>query len=121
VISEIQQAADDVAVLRAGRIVDVSTVERLRAAARRSVRVTVRTADRDAVLARLNRVPQLEVVTVVELDGSVVVHGLLGDGVAAFVAAVSASDVLDLVVQEPDLESAVLGFYGPSTEKEEER
>jgi ABC-2 type transport system ATP-binding protein len=121
VISEIQQAADDVAVLRAGRIVDVSTVERLRAAARRSVRITVRAADRDALLTRLSTVPQLDDLTVVELEGSVVVHGMLGDGVAPFVAAVSASDVLDLVVQEPDLESAVLGFYGPSTDTEEER
>ena len=120
VISEIQQAADDVAVLRAGRIIDVSTVERLRAAARRSVRITVRAADRDALLGRLSSVQRLDDVTVAEADGTAVVHGMLGDGVAPFVAAVAASDLLDLVVQEPDLESAVLGFYGPNAEQEEQ-
>ena len=119
VISEVQQAADDVAVLRAGRIVDISTVERLRAAARRSVRITVRPGDRDALLARLATVPMLDELTTIELDGTIVVHGMLGDGVAGFVAAVAASDPLDLVVQEPDLESAVLGFYGPSGTEEE--
>jgi ABC-2 type transport system ATP-binding protein len=113
VISEVQQAADDVAVLRAGRIVDVSTVDRLRAAARRSVRITVRPADRKRLLARLGEVPRLDDLVVTEVDGTTVVHGMLGDGVAAFVAAIAASDPLDLVVQEPDLESAVLGFYGP--------
>ncbi len=121
VISEVQQAADDVAVLRAGRIVDVSTVERLRAAARRSVRITVRSADRDALLARLSKVSKIDDVTVTEVEGTVVVHGMLGDGVAPFVAAVAASDLLDLVVQEPDLESAVLGFYGPNGDEEESR
>jgi ABC-2 type transport system ATP-binding protein len=120
VISEIQQAADDVAVLRAGRIVDVSTVERLRAAARRSVRITVRSTDREALLSRLDAVPLLDGLMVAEIDGTVVVHAMLGDGVAPFIAAVAASDLLDLVVQEPDLESAVLGFYGPSAENEEE-
>ncbi len=112
VISEIQQAADDVAVLRAGRIVDVSTVDRLRAAARRSVRVTVRPDARDALLARLGALPHLEELRYEESDGTVTIHGELGDGVAAFVAAVAVSEPLDLVVQEPDLESAVLGFYG---------
>ena len=116
VISEIQQAADDVAVLRAGRIVDVSTVERLRNAARRSVRVTVRSSDREALLSRLRDVVLLDELRVIELDDTVVVHGMLGDRVAPFVAAVAASDVLDLVVQEPDLESAVLGFYGPGAD-----
>ncbi|MBX9470584.1 ABC transporter ATP-binding protein [Microcella sp.] len=120
VISEIQQAADDVAVLRSGRIVDVSTVERLRAAARRSVRITVRAADREALLGRLSSVARLDDVTVTEVDGTAVVHGMLGDGVAPFVSAVAASDLLDLVVQEPDLESAVLGFYGPGAEQEEQ-
>lgn len=120
VISEVQQAADDVAVLRAGRIVDVSTVDRLRAAARRSVRITVRATDRDALLGRLHTVSLLDDLSVTEADGAVVVHGMLGDGVAPFVAAVAASDVLDLVVQEPDLESAVLRFYGPSAEEEQE-
>lgn len=112
VISEIQQAADDVAVLRAGRIVDVSTVDRLRTAARRSVRVTVRPDARDALLARLSTLPHLAGLRHEQIDGTVTIHGELGDGVAAFVAAVAESEPLDLVVQEPDLESAVLGFYG---------
>lgn len=118
VISEIQQAADDVAVLRAGRIVDVSTVERLRSAARRTVRVTVRADDRDPLLARLAALPHLEGVRHDESDGVVTVHGQLGDGVAEFVSIVAAHQPLDLVVQEPDLESAVLGFYGSAGEEE---
>ena len=112
VISEVQQAADDVAVLRDGRIVDVNTVERLRSAARRVVHITVRPANRESLLARLSGMPWLDELAVTEADGTVIVHGMLGDGVAQFVAAVAACDPLDLVVQEPDLESAVLGFYG---------
>lgn len=116
VINEVQQAADEVAVLRGGRIVDMGSVERLRAAARRTVRVTVRTEAREALLARLSAVPELDGLTTVETNGQVSVSALLGDGVAPFITAVAGSEPIDLVVQEPDLESAVLSLYGTDTE-----
>jgi len=116
VISEIEQAADDVAVLRAGRIVDVSSVDRLRAAARRTVRIAVPAAERTAAVRALEALPEFSDLSWQpdpHDEGTVVLRGSLGDGVAPFVAAVHGLPLLDLVVQEPDLERAVLSFYGP--------
>jgi len=115
VISEIEQVADDVAILRDGRLVDVSTVARLRAAARRSVRVVVRSRDRDSLLTGLAGVPQLETMSTVEINDTTVLTAQLGEGIAAFVAAVAACNPLDLIVEEPDLQSTVLGYYANGT------
>ena len=114
VISEIEQAADEVAVLRTGRIVDVSSVERLRAAARRTVRVTIPLAELADARRAFERVPQLaDLASLIDADGgTAVLSGTLGDGVAPFIGALHGLSVLDLVMQEPDLEQAVLSFYG---------
>ena len=115
VISEIEQVADEVAVLRDGRIIDVSTVERLRAAALRDIRVTVPSAAGETFAAELTRLDSAHDVTVAASAEGDLVSARLRDGIPAFLAALSGTEVLDLVVQEPDLERAVLQFYGGDT------
>lgn len=112
VISEIEQVADEVAVLRDGRIVDVSTVDRLRAAALRDVRVTVPATAGDALAAELRRLGSAHDVAVASSPEHDIVSARLRDGIPAFLAVLARSTVHDLVVQEPDLERAVLQFYG---------
>lgn len=113
VISEIEQAADDVAVLRDGSIVDVSTVARLRSAARRDVRITVPASALDALLRELAALPSVQDIAHSTAEGHATVTAHLADGLGGFVAVLARTEVLDLVVQEPDLEHAVLQFYGP--------
>lgn len=111
VISEIEQVADEVAVLRDGRIVAVSTVAHLRATAQRDVRVTVRAQSGAALSIALSAMPTAHEVVVSSSTEHDVITARLSDGVPAFLAALSTVEVLDLVVQEPDLERAVLQFY----------
>lgn len=121
VISEIEQVADEVAVLRDGRIVDVSTVARLRAAAQRDIRVTVPTSTGARLADHLTTLQSAHDVVVTSTSQNDVVTARLRGGIPAFVAALGSVEVLDLVVQEPDLERAVLQFYGAgSTAGEEE-
>lgn len=111
VISEIQHAADDVAVLRDGRIVEVSTVARLRAAARRDVRVTVRSESADALIERLRSLPMVHDLSSAQQGPLTTLTAHLADGLAPFLTAIASVPVVDLVVAEPDLERAVLGYY----------
>lgn len=112
VISEIDQAADDVAILRDGRIVSVSSVASLRAAAERDVRVTVDAAESAAVTERLGRIDALSGIRAERAGDHVTLHVRLGDGLNELLAALSRGPVVDLVIAEPDLERTVLGFYG---------
>ncbi|MER3388867.1 MAG: ABC transporter ATP-binding protein [Microcella sp.] len=120
VISEIEQVADEVAVLRDGRIVDVSTVERLRAAALRDIRVTVPATSGAALARRLEQLDAAQDVAVTVDAGREIVSARLRDGIPALLAALAETEVLDLVVQEPDLERAVLQFYGAGSATAEE-
>jgi len=119
VISEIEQVADEVAVLRDGRIVDVSTVARLRAAAQRDIRVTVPASTGAQLAERLRGLPAAHDVALDLGAGRDVVTARLQEGIPAFVEALTTVQVLDLVVQEPDLERAVLQFYGADEATEE--
>lgn len=112
VISEIEQVADDVAILRDGRIVDVSTVAHLRATAQRDVRITVRASTGASLAERLAAIESATDVSVSHDADRDVVSARLSGGIPAFVASLATSDVLDLVVQEPDLERTVLHYYG---------
>lgn len=113
VISEIAHVADEVAVLREGRVVARSDVAALRAAAPREVRVRVGSGQRDELLRRIAALPGLALRTGAPDDPDPGVIGALTGEVGAFVAALAGLDVRDLVVQEPDLERAVLDLYGP--------
>ncbi len=114
VLSEIEQIADEVAILREGRVATVSTVATLRQSAVRHLRVGVASGDQDALAASLRRVPGLTDLVIGDADtpqGLRLVRGTLSGAVAPFVQAIAEHPVLDLVVEEPDLEEAVLGFY----------
>lgn len=110
VLSEIQQAADSVAILRAGRIVTVSDVDTLRATALRRVTATIADATAAAVRTAFARDPHLAELTITAGD-SLTIAGTLEGDIDPFVKAIAAFTVVDLRVEEPDLEESVLGLY----------
>jgi ABC-2 type transport system ATP-binding protein len=108
VLSEVQRVADRVAVLRAGQIVALGTVDELRGRARQRVEVWF-VGDPPAI----------------ELDGLPGLDGPITDG-RRFTAVVSGPiqpllevlgryPVQSLVVEEPDLEETFLGLYAGKT------
>jgi beta-exotoxin I transport system ATP-binding protein len=104
VLSEVQRAADRVAVLRAGRIVAQGTVEELRGRARQ--RVEVWFTD-DAPASELAATPGLADATV---DGRRFDATLSGP-IEPLLVLLARHPVASLVVQEPDLEDAFLDLY----------
>jgi ABC-2 type transport system ATP-binding protein len=115
VLSEVQQTADDVAILRAGRIVERSTVAALRESAVRHVRIVVGETDAASARSMLERLSGVgEVVEASDRDGTRALVTTLDSHVDAFVKAIARLDVIDLTIAEPDLEETVLGFYGAS-------
>lgn len=113
VLSEVQQTADHIAILRDGRIVKQSSVAALREAALRRVRIVVAESQAPGARAALDRVTGLgELTARPDREGTVAVTGVLNSHVDAFVKAVAALDLVDLTIEEPDLEEAVLEFYG---------
>jgi ABC-2 type transport system ATP-binding protein len=118
VLSEVQQTADHVAILRDGRIVKQSSVAALREAALRRVRVVVEESHAPGARAALDRVTGLgELTAQPDREGAVAITAVLNSHVDAFVKAVATLDVVDLTIEEPDLEQAVLGFYGIEEER----
>ncbi len=118
VLSEVQQTADHIAILREGEIVMQSSVAELREAALRHVRVVVEESEAGNARAALERVAGLgELAVEPERPGVVALTGSLDAHVDAFVKAVATLSVIDLTIEEPDLEDAVLGFYGTEEER----
>jgi ABC-2 type transport system ATP-binding protein len=103
VLSEIQRAADRVAVLRSGRIVAEGTVDDLRGRARQRIEVWFA----DDVRPEELRVPGLEAPVV---DGRRLAATISGP-VDPVLAVLARHHVASLVVQEPDLEDAFLDLY----------
>ena len=110
VLSEIQQAADEVAILREGRIITVSDVDSLRETAVRKVRVGIAGASISSVQAAFAGIPQLSQLVVNDEDRVRVEATLEGD-IDPFVKAIAGFTVSDLAVEEPDLEQSVLRLY----------
>jgi ABC-2 type transport system ATP-binding protein len=117
VLSEVQQAADAVAILRDGEIVTVSTVEALRTAAVRQLRFNSSGTEAHDVGALLARVPGVANVAVRELKadghaaGTVEATATLSGHVQPLVQELARLNLTDLVLEEPDLEEAVLTLY----------
>ncbi|TFB71234.1 ABC transporter ATP-binding protein [Cryobacterium glaciale] len=112
VISEIQQAADEVAILRDGRIVTINSVEELRTTAIRHLRLVasgIRPTDLAAILGALQGVTTLDCTLTATGDAEAV--ATLSGAIAPFVQAIGALQVRDLVLEEPDLEESVLKLY----------
>jgi len=117
VLSEVQQAADAVAILRDGGIVTISTVEALRNAAVRQLRFNATGAETHDVGALLARVPGVANVVLRELPGdgaaeaAVEATATLSGRVQPLVQELARLNLTDLVLEEPDLEEAVLTLY----------
>jgi ABC-2 type transport system ATP-binding protein len=104
VLSEVQRAADRVAVLRAGSIVALGTVDELRGRARQRVEVWFRA---EPPVAELERVPGL---TDRLIEGNRLAAVLSGP-VQPLLEVLARHPVLSVLVEEPDLEDAFLDLY----------
>jgi ABC-2 type transport system ATP-binding protein len=104
VLGEVQRAADRVAVLRAGRIVAVGTVDELRGRARQRVEVWFAA---DPPAAELARLPGLDAPMT---DGRRFTAVLSGP-VQPLLEVLGRHPVESLVVEEPDLEETFLDLY----------
>lgn len=112
VLSEIQQTADEVAVLSAGRVVADGDVASLRLGSVRRVRADVETPDAVAARAAFERISGVEALEVEQRDGSVLLSVTIEGAIDPFVKTLARYVVHDLTVEEPDLEESVLRLYG---------
>jgi ABC-2 type transport system ATP-binding protein len=117
VLSEVQLTADRVAILREGRIMTVATVDALRESAVRQARITVSAADAAPLAAALERVEGVTLgATATAAADRATLTATVDTHVDAFVKALAGLSILDLTVEEPDLEAAVLRYYdGPAS------
>lgn len=111
VLSEIQQAADEVAVLADGRVVADGPVSSLRIASVRRLRATVTDVAAETVREALGRVPGVEDVDVAAAGDLVRVAATVRGDIDPVIRAVTLGTVRDLTVEEPDLEESVLDLY----------
>lgn len=116
VLSEIQQVADEVAILRDGSVVTVSSVDRLRETALRHVRVAVASGTEKPVLAAIDRVPGVDGVRATIEADRVVIHATSTAEINDLVRELAKHQLLDLVLEEPDLEESILRYYEVETE-----
>ncbi|MCC9145615.1 MULTISPECIES: ABC transporter ATP-binding protein [unclassified Arthrobacter] len=118
VLSEIEEAADTVAILRSGTVVSAASTAGIRASAGRRVRIGITAAEAPALIERLRRVPGFELLQVPADPGhgdAASLHARFAGDMPDLITALAGYHLLDLVVQEPDLEEAVLRFYGPES------
>lgn len=115
ILSEVEQVADEAAILRAGRVVRQAPITELRATAVRRLRAIVRAAslaDVEASAARRGLGLTVEAAG----DGQVRIAGLVEGGADEVVAFLAGFTVVDLVFAEPDLEETVLDIYSAGSE-----
>ena len=117
VLSEVQQTADTVAILRDGHIIAVESVSGLREGAVRRVRITAAGIAADDAVALLTGVPGVGQVEVLESDGTVTLSALLEGPIQPLVRVLGSLQLTDLVLEEPDLEDAVLKMYSARPEE----
>lgn len=111
VLSEIQQTADHVAVLNEGRIVAEGPVSSLRIGRIRRVRAGIVGATADDLRVELEPLPGLREISVTE-DGTTRFLATVDGDIDPLVKLLGRYQVVDLVVEEPDLEESVLRLYG---------
>jgi ABC-2 type transport system ATP-binding protein len=104
VLSEVQQAADRVGIIRDGRLVAVESVGTLRRRAVRRVEVRFDGSVPIEAVARLDGVDDVTV------DGAVLRCRLAGRA-DPLVKALAQHGIEDLVIEEPDLEELFLAYY----------
>ncbi|KZE89402.1 ABC transporter ATP-binding protein [Microbacterium sp. TNHR37B] len=111
VLSEIQQAADRVAVLASGRLVAEGTVEELRSASVRRVRAVVSALSEEAVRAALAALPTVTDVEVMPTAEALHVAATVTGEVDGALRALLGGHLIDLTVEEPDLEESLIDLY----------
>ncbi|MEO5778627.1 ABC transporter ATP-binding protein [Arthrobacter sp. PAMC25284] len=112
VLSEIQQAADQVAILRDGRIITVASVDSLREGAVRHVRFTaarISASDAGALLGRVRGIGSIEVLPA---GDDVELSATLAGPIQPLLQVLATLELKELVLAEPDLEESVLELYG---------
>ncbi|GAB1692870.1 ATP-binding cassette domain-containing protein [Krasilnikovia sp. M28-CT-15] len=106
-LAEVEAVCDRVAVLRAGRLIDVATVAQLRRLHRTEVSVTFTGVPPD-----LATTPGVDDV---HADAPNRLRFTLNGPPAALLRALSAADVAAIAVREPSLEEIFLAYYGEQT------
>lgn len=123
VLSEVQQVAGRVALLKEGRLARLASVSALRAGAPRRLRLNVAAADVQRVSERLSSVSGVMDVRAGAAHSSEAAGrsdaGQTGEVTARYTGApgpllalVRSLPLTDLVIAEPDLEEAVMALYG---------
>ncbi|MDX2376083.1 ABC transporter ATP-binding protein [Microbacterium sp. LRZ72] len=116
VLSEIQQAADEVAVLAAGSIVARGDVASLRLGAIRRVRAVVADVGVDDLRPDLAALPQLrDLVVEADAGGAARVATTVEGEIDPLIKVLARHRIAELTVEEPDLEESVLRLYGDRT------
>ncbi|WP_066293516.1 ABC transporter ATP-binding protein [Arthrobacter sp. B6] len=118
VLSEVQQTADTVAILRDGRIMAVESVSGLREGAVRHLRLSARGITAHDAGALLGAVPGVGRVEVLESNSTVTLTATLEGDIQPLVRALGRLQLKDLVLEEPDLEESVLKMYSSPKEGE---
>ncbi|MFB8367970.1 ATP-binding cassette domain-containing protein [Pseudarthrobacter sp. NPDC055928] len=116
VLSEVQQTADTVAILRDGRIIAVESVSGLRAGAVRHVRLSAHGINAHDAGALLGAVPGVGRVEVLESGSTVTVSATLEGDIQPLIQVLASLQLTDLVLEEPDLEESVLKMYSSQQE-----
>ncbi|UZX04235.1 ABC transporter ATP-binding protein [Arthrobacter sp. CDRTa11] len=116
VLSEVQQTADTVAILRDGRIIAVESVSGLREGAVRHLRLSAGGVTAHDAVALLRAVPGVGQVEVLESDGSVTLSATMEGDIQPLVQALASLQLRDLVLEEPNLEESVLKMYSAPQE-----
>jgi ABC-2 type transport system ATP-binding protein len=106
VLPEVERLCEQVALIRAGRIVDEGTIERLRAGRARRVRVVLRDG---------GPAPELPGARAVERAGDAWVLAHRGPP-GPLLAALAALDPLDVTIEEAGLEEIFLDYYRADAE-----
>lgn len=117
VISEIQQAADEVAILRDGKIVTISSVERLRNSAIRHLRLVTSGISVADLKQRLDHLDGLDNLAVSASGDDVEATATLEGSIPPLIQVLSTLPLSDLVLEEPDLEESVLKLYSSSSKE----
>jgi ABC-2 type transport system ATP-binding protein len=116
VLSEIQHAADEVAVLAGGRIVAQGDVASLRLSAVRRVHAGVADAAVETVRAALAEGAGLHDIDIRLKGGVVRIETSIDGDIDPLVKTLARFRVTDLIIAEPDLEESVLALYGDDGE-----
>ncbi len=107
-LSEVQRAADRVAVLRAGKVVALGTVDQLRGRARQRIEVWFAG---DPPAAELAGLPGLADATVDDHRLTAVLSG----SIQPLLEVLARHRVVSMLVEEPDLEDAFLDLYAEAS------